>query len=60
MTPNSSPEAMAEGLAVLKMCPSAGWSGNISRNGWLWSSVRLQHPDYPVTPQQNVIYVRSV
>ena len=54
------PDALHAHPPVLKMCPYVGCSGSISRNGWLWSSVRLQHPEYPFTPQPNVVYTRSV
>jgi hypothetical protein len=44
--------------ATLKLCPFADCDGNTARHSWQWSTIRLQHPEYPVIPERNVIYVR--
>jgi hypothetical protein len=53
------PDGLHPHPAVLKLCPYGDCGGSTNRNGWLWSSIRLQHPEYPATPEWNVIYVRS-
>ena len=53
------PNALHPHPAVLKLCPYAECGGSTNRNGWLWSTIRLQHPEYPATPEWNVIYARS-
>lgn len=42
--------------ATLKLCPYADCSGSTIRDGWLWTTVRLQHPQYPAVPERNVVY----
>ena len=53
------PDALHPHPAVLKLCPYGDCGGSTTGNGWLWSSIRLQHPEYTLTPERNVIYVRS-
>jgi hypothetical protein len=44
--------------ATLKLCPYEDCSASTRRNGWQWASIRLNHPEYPVWPERNVVYVR--
>lgn len=44
--------------ATLKLCPYSDCSASILSQGWLWETVRLQHPEYPVIPERDVIYTR--
>ena len=53
------PTALHPHPAELQLCPYEDCSGGTRRNQWLWSSIRLHHAEYPVTPQWNVIYPRS-
>ena len=46
--------------ATLKLCPYEDCSASTTRDGWQWATLQLQHPDYPVIPERNVVYVRSV
>ena len=52
----------ADGLhphaSTLKLCPYQDCSGSTARYQWQWASIRLQHPEYPVTPSQGVMYIR--
>ena len=42
--------------ATLKLCPYVDCSGSATRDGWLWATIRLQHPEYPARPERNVVY----
>ena len=53
------PTALHPHPATLKLCPYSDCSGSTIRDGWLWATLRLKHPDYPATPKWNVIYARS-
>ena len=44
--------------AILHLCPYEDCTGSTNRNGWLWSTILLQHPEYPAQPEPNVIYPR--
>jgi hypothetical protein len=52
------PNSLNPNPARLKLCPYDGCEGNTARHGWQWSTIRLQHPEYPAIPERNVIYVR--
>jgi len=53
------PDALHPHPAMLKLCPYGDCGGSTNRNGWRWSTIRLQHPEYPATPEWNVIYGRA-
>jgi hypothetical protein len=44
--------------ATLKLCPYDDCSGSMTRDGWLWATVQLEHPEYPAQPERNVVYAR--
>jgi hypothetical protein len=52
------PDALHTHPALLKLCPYDGCYGNTARHAWQWSTLRVQHPEYPVIPERNVVYVR--
>ena len=43
-----------------KLCPYSDCSGSATRDGWLWSTIQREHPDYPEQPERNVVYTRAV
>jgi hypothetical protein len=43
---------------MLKLCPYDGCYGNTARHAWQWSTLRVQHPEYPAIPERNVVYAR--
>jgi hypothetical protein len=44
--------------ALLKVCPYVECGGSTARYEWQWATLRQQHPEYPVTPERDVIYLR--
>jgi hypothetical protein len=52
------PNALNPHPPKLKLCPYDDCDANTTRHGWHWATVRVQHPEYPVTPKRNVVYVR--
>lgn len=44
--------------APLELCPYHDCSGSMAHYQWPWANIRLQHPEYPVTPSQGIVYVR--
>jgi hypothetical protein len=54
-----SPDAIHPHPTTLKLCPYDDCSGSTTRDGWLWETILMQHPQHPVTPERNVIYARA-
>ncbi len=52
------PDALHPHPATLSLCPYPDCRGSTARDGWLWSTIRLHHAEYPATPERNVIYAR--
>lgn len=52
------PDALHPHPATLKLCPYDDCSGSMARDGWLWTTLQMEHPDYPAQPERNVVYVR--
>jgi hypothetical protein len=52
------PDGLHPHPATLKLCPYVDCYGNTTRHGWQWTTLRVQHPEYPVVPERNVIYAR--
>ena len=44
--------------ATLHLCPYFDCSASTDRNGQLWATLRIQHPEYPALPERNVVYAR--
>lgn len=44
--------------ATLSLCPYFDCGVGTARHGWRWMTIQREHPDYPVTPKQGVIYAR--
>ena len=44
--------------ATLTLCPYLDCGVSTTRHGWRWATIRQEHPEYPATPQPDVIYVR--
>jgi hypothetical protein len=44
--------------AMLRLCPYSDCGANVNHDGWRWATLRFEHPEYPVTPQRNVVYQR--
>jgi hypothetical protein len=44
--------------ATLRLCPYFDCGVSTDRHGWRWATIRLEHPEYPATPEHDVIYVR--
>jgi len=44
--------------ATLTLCPYFDCGVSTTRHGWRWATIRQEHPDYPATPERDVIYVR--
>ena len=45
--------------ATLHLCPYTDCYGSTARDGWLWSTLRHEHPAYPLIPERGVVYLRS-
>jgi hypothetical protein len=52
----------ADGLhphpAALTLCPYVDCNASATREGWRWKTIQHEHPEYPVRPALNVIYLR--
>ena len=46
--------------ATLRLCSYSDCGANVSRDGWRWTTFRFEHPEYPVTPERDVIYQRQL
>jgi hypothetical protein len=44
--------------AALLLCSYSDCGANVNRDGWHWATIRLEHPEFPLTPERNVIYQR--
>ena len=45
--------------ATLTLCPYVDCSASATREGWRWATIQGEHPDYPLQPQRNVVYLRG-
>jgi hypothetical protein len=43
---------------TLHLCPYDDCRGKTNRDEWLWATLLLEHPEYPTTPERNVVYAR--
>lgn len=52
----------ADGLhphpAMLTLCPYFDCSASATREGWRWTTIQSEHPEYPVRPELDVVYLR--
>ena len=53
------PDALHPHPTTLYLCPYVDCNGSTTRDGWLWETLRLQHPEYPALPKRNAIYTRE-
>jgi hypothetical protein len=44
--------------SILTLCPYSDCNANVGRNGWRWATIQVDHPEYPVIPEQGVVYKR--
>jgi len=44
--------------ATLHLCPYADCSASTNRDGWLWATLKLEHPEYPTIPERSRVYPR--
>ena len=51
-------DALHSHPATLRLCPYFDCGVSTTRYGWRWSTIRMEHPEYPATPKQDVVYVR--
>jgi hypothetical protein len=42
--------------ATLHLCHYTDCSASTKRDGWLWATIQEQHPEYPIVPEQDVVY----
>jgi hypothetical protein len=40
----------------LQMCPYDDCDGSTVLDGWRWSRIRREHPDYPKIPERSKVY----
>jgi hypothetical protein len=52
------PDALHPNPATLRLCPYFDCGVSTTRYGWRWSTIRMKHPEYPATPEPDVVYVR--
>ena len=45
--------------ATLTLCPYLDCSASALRDGWRWATIQGEHPDHPLQPERNVVYVRG-
>lgn len=45
-------------LTTLLQCPYLDCNGSATRDAWMWTNIRSQHPDYPEQPERYIIYAR--
>ena len=43
---------------ALRLCPYFDCSASATHEGWRWTTIQNEHPEYPVQPELNVIYLR--
>ncbi|MBK9711293.1 MAG: hypothetical protein IPO81_08190 [Kouleothrix sp.] len=44
--------------AALSLCPYFDCGVSTTRHGWRWATIRLEHPEFPATPERDIIYAR--
>ena len=45
--------------ATLHLCPYDDCCASTLRDGWRWATIQCEHPDYPLQPERNVVYLRG-
>ena len=52
----------ADGLhphpAAMTLCPYSDCNASVAREGWRWTTIQHEHPEYPLRPERDVFYPR--